>query len=135
MPSPMILLILALAWGASLVGADHFGVKRTEDRLNAETGKQIDALVKQHNADSLADMQAAAEMATREAAAKTRTVYIRGAANEAIAKAPAAANCNLSTDRYNVLLAGIAEANGGDSKDAAAGVSDAIRKASQPPGK
>ena len=135
MPSPLIILVLVIAWGASLVGADHFGVTRTEDRVKAEYAKQLDGVIEQHNKDSVIDMTAAADVAAKEAQAKTRIVYIRGAANEAVAKAPAAVTCNLSTDRYSVLLAAVAEANGGDSKDAANGLSDAIRKANQPAGK
>ena len=126
--SPWIILAAVLAVAAAGVGGYFKGSTDAENKAKAEYAKQLDGVIAQHNKDSLSDMQEAAAMATREAQAKTRTVYIRGAANEAIAKAPAAVNCNLSIDRYNVLLAAVNEANGGADKDAAAAVSRAVRQ-------
>ena len=133
--SPWIILAAVLAIGAAGVGGYFKGSTDAENKAKAEYAKQLDGVIEQHNKDSVVDMQAAAEVAAKEAQAKTRTVYIRSQANEAIAKAPAAVNCNLTTDRYNVLLAAVNEANGGDSKDAASGLFNAVDKANKPAGK
>ena len=133
--SPYLILAAVLAIGAAGIGGYFKGSADKENALQAQYAKQLDGVIAEHNANAVVDMQAAAEVAAKEAQAKTRTVYIRSQANDAIAKAPAAVNCNLTTDRYSVLLAAVNEANGGDSKDAANGLSDAIRKANQPAGK
>ena len=134
MPSPYLILAAVLAIGAAGVGGYFKGSTDAKNAAQAAYAKQLDGVIAQHNADSIVDMQAAAEMATREAAAKTRTVYIRGEAANAISKTALPAACvNVPAERYSVLLASIKAANG-DSENAPAGVLDAIRK-TQPPGK
>ena len=130
--SPYLILAAVLAIGAAGVGGYFKGSTDAKNAAQAEYAKQLDGVITQHNADAVIDMQAAAEVARQEAQAKTRTVYIRGAASEAIAKSALPADCLLiPSQRYSVLLAAVKAANG-DSQDAPAGLLDAIRKAGQP---
>ena len=129
--STWIILAAVLAIGAAGVGGYFKGSTDAKNAAQAEYAKQLDGVIAQHNKDSLSDMQEAAAMATREAQAKTKTVYLRGQADEAVRQKPAAVDCNLSPDRYRVLLSAVQAANG-DSADATRGLSDAINKANQP---
>ena len=129
--SPYLILAAVLAIAAAGVGGYFKGSTDAENKAKAEYAKQLDGVIEQHNKDSVIDMQAAAEVAAKEAQAKTKTVYIRSQADEAVRQKPAAIDCNLSPDRFRVLLSAVQAANG-DNQDAARGLSDAINKANQP---
>ena len=132
MLSPWLILAAVLAIASAGVGGYFKGSADAENKAKAEYAKQLDGVIAEHNQNAVIDMQAAAEVAAKEAQAKTKTVYIRGAASEAIAKSALPADCLLiPAQRYSVLLAAVKAANG-DSQDAPAGLLDAIRKAGEP---
>ena len=128
---PYLILAAVLAIGAAGVGGYFKGSTDAENKAKAEYAKQLDGVIAQHNKDSLSDMQEAAAMATREAQAKTRTIYVRSQADEAVRQKPAAVDCNLTPDRYRVLLSVVAAANG-DSEDATAKLRNAVEQANKP---
>ena len=129
--SPYLILAAVLAIGAAGIGGYFKGSTDAKNEAQAAYAKQLDGVIAQHNKDSLSDMQEAAAMATREAQAKTRTIYVRSQADEAVRQKPAAVDCNLTPDRYRVLLSAIQAANG-DNTDATAKLRNAVEQANQP---
>ena len=129
--SPGIILAVVIAIAVAASGGYFKGEKDARNEAQAAYAKQLDGVIEQHNKDSVIDMTAAAEVAAKEAQAKTRTIYVRSQADEAVRQKPAAVDCNLTPDRYRVLLSAVAAANG-DSEDATAKLRNAVEQANKP---
>ena len=112
MLSPWIILAAVLAIAAAGTGGYFKGSTDAENKTKAEYAKQLDGVIAQHNKDSLSDMQEAAAMATREAQAKTRTIYVRQRADAAVAEKPSSVLCDLTPARMIALKEAVKLANG-----------------------
>jgi hypothetical protein len=124
--NPWVLLAIVLAIGTAGATGYYKGHTAAQDAARAQFATELEATIAEHNANAAIDMQAAADNAAREAAARTRTAMLRGRANEITVAKPMPVSCNLDSDRFGLLVAAVKEANG-DSADAAGRVRDAAK--------
>jgi len=124
--NPYLIIGLIVFWLASVGGAYFKGHTAAQDAARAQYATELEATIKQHNANTLIDMQAAADVAAKEAAARTRTAMLRNQTTKVIYEKPMPVSCNYDDGRMQLVAAAVAAAN---NEDTAARVRAASDKA------
>lgn len=117
MLNPWVILIVLLVWAASLVKAWHMGGEHEIGRAAAEAVTRTDRIIRQHNADVVIDMQAAAAAEAHRWAKHVKQLEGRHALELDIERARAAgrggASCDLDDSALGLLRDSVRRANAG----------------------
>lgn len=125
MLNPYVLLGLLVFWLASVTGAYFKGHTAAENAARAQYATELEATIAEHNKNAVIDMQAAAEVAAKESAARTRQAMLRNQTVKVIHEKPSPAVCDLDDGRMQLVAQSVAAAN---NEDAAARVRDTASK-------
>lgn len=117
-------LIIALVWLVSLGGAFWKGTDWQQTKDKADYATKLDEKIAEHNADSVIDMQAAAEWGERNGAARKAQDAAGGAIMADLRASPLPAVCVLSDRAVGLRNAAVDAAN--DSANPAGRVPDAV---------
>jgi len=110
--NPWLILAVVLAIGGAGISGYFKGSTDAKNAAAAAAATQMEAAIKQHNADAVIDMQAAYERGQAEAKVRVITRTIQGEASAITASAPIPVNCRLDAPRMKLLIRSIDVANG-----------------------
>ena len=110
--NPYIILAIVCAIGSAGAGGFLYGGHVKESEMIAKQKIAVDAAIKEHNDDTVIDMQAAYERGKAEAKVRIVTRTIQGEANAISASAPIPVTCRLDPQRRSLLDRAINVANG-----------------------